>query len=254
MIDVATWIGQPPFRHVPHPDPEILVRVLAREGLTGAWVGHLPSAWHHDPAVGNDALFQALEPFREVLAPAPTIRPDQPHWERNLLDLVALGAAAIRAYPVQWAMPAGDERLHALALACGEAGLPLVLTAQLDARVDASDDLTPAHLRALMCAAESARVVVTGAQRTLIEETHQALTPPEQLRLFWDFTCLAGPPEDDFARLLLEMGAERFVYGTHWPLRLTQVARAHLDLLPGELAMPAITDGAALSAVGKTPT
>jgi hypothetical protein len=31
------------------------------------------------------------------------------------------------------------------------------------------------------------------------------------------------------------MGAERFLYGTMWPLRLTQVARANLALLPSEL-------------------
>jgi hypothetical protein len=29
---------------VPHPDPDVLVRVLDREGITSAWVGHLPSA------------------------------------------------------------------------------------------------------------------------------------------------------------------------------------------------------------------
>ena len=30
-IDVTSWIGGYPFRDVPHPDPEILVRVLDRE-------------------------------------------------------------------------------------------------------------------------------------------------------------------------------------------------------------------------------
>jgi len=31
MIDVNTLIGPYPFRHVPHPDPDVLVRVLDRE-------------------------------------------------------------------------------------------------------------------------------------------------------------------------------------------------------------------------------
>jgi hypothetical protein len=44
------------------------------------------------------------------------------------------------------------------------------------------------------------------------------------------------------------VGAERFVYGTHWPLRLTQNPRANLDLLPPELLGPAITDAAHLPA------
>ena len=31
------------------------VRVLDREGLSGAWVGHLPSAFYRDPTPGNAA-------------------------------------------------------------------------------------------------------------------------------------------------------------------------------------------------------
>ena len=53
MIDCAAYIGPYPFRHLPHPDPEVLVRVLAREGLSGAWVGYLPSPWQRDPAAGK---------------------------------------------------------------------------------------------------------------------------------------------------------------------------------------------------------
>jgi len=60
MIDAAAFIGPYPFRHLPHPDPDVLVRVLERERLDGAWVGYLPSAWQRDPAPGNAALFKAL--------------------------------------------------------------------------------------------------------------------------------------------------------------------------------------------------
>ena len=38
MIDVNALIGPYPFRFVPHPDPDVLARVLEREGLSGAWV------------------------------------------------------------------------------------------------------------------------------------------------------------------------------------------------------------------------
>ena len=43
------------------------------------------------------------------------------------------------------------------------------------------------------------------------------------------------------------VGAERFVYGTHWPLRLTQNPRANLDLLPAELRDPPIVDAGSLA-------
>jgi predicted TIM-barrel fold metal-dependent hydrolase len=259
MIDVAAYIGSYPFRYLPHPDPEILVRVLAREGLAGAWVGHLPSAWHRDPAPGNEALFAALAPHRHVLHPAPVVRPDWPGWERSLRELVERGAPAVRAYPMHWGMGPADANMRALALACGELDTPLVLTVRFeDLRqrhpLDGAGDLTAAHVRALARVGGRVRLVVTGAGREMLEETHWSLTPEEQRRVHWDFAWVWGPPEDHLAHLFRTVGAERFVYGTHWPLRLTQNPRANLDLLPAELSHPAITDAASLASVGKTPT
>src|SRR5207244_12855196 len=66
-------IGPYPFRYLPHPDPEVLVRVLDREQIDDAWVGHLPSAFHRDPSAGNAALYTALTPYAARLRPVPTI-------------------------------------------------------------------------------------------------------------------------------------------------------------------------------------
>jgi len=249
MIDCAAYIGSYPFRQLPHPDPDVLVRVLAREGLGGAWVGWLPAPWQRDPLPGNDALFAALEPHRATLHPAPVVRPDWPRWEQTLRDVIARGARAIRAYPMHWGMGPHDPSMRRLALACGEAGIPLLLTVRFeDARqrslLDVAGDLTGPHLRALARAGDRVHLVVTGAGRELLEETHWGLTPDEQRRIHWDFAWIWGPPEDHFAHLLRTVGAERFVYGTHWPLRLTQNPRANLDLLPAELRNPAIVDAA----------
>ena len=259
MIDCAAYIGGYPFRHLPHPDPEVLARVLQREGLTGAWVGYLPAPWQRDPIAANEALFAALEPHRTALHPAPVVRPDWPRWERTLRDLVEQGAPAIRAYPMHWGMGAHDTTMHSLALACGELLVPLVLTVRFEdlrqrSALDVAGDLSGAHIRALARAHERVRLVVTGAGKDLLEEVHWGLTPDEQRRVFWDFAWVWGPPEDHFAHLVRMVGAERFVYGTHWPLRLTQNARANLDLLPEALRDAPITDAAAIMAVGKTPT
>jgi hypothetical protein len=258
MIDCATWIGPYPFREVPHPDPDVLVRVLAREGMTGAWVGYLPSAWHRDPSPGNAALFRALAPHRGVLHAAPVVRPDWPEWERTLRDVVEQGAACIRAYPMQWGMGPHDPQMRSLALACGMLGIPLLLTVRFeDLRqrhpLDVASDLTAAHVRAL-ARAGNVQLVVTGAGRELLEEVHWGLTPDEQRRVHWDFAWIWGPPEDHLAHLFRTVGAERFLYGTHWPLRLTQAPRANLDLLPSELRAHGIGDAMSLGSIRKTPT
>ncbi|WP_396207975.1 hypothetical protein [Gemmatimonas sp.] len=242
-VDTCAWIGGYPFRDIPHPDPEVLVRVLEREGFTGGWVGHLPGAFHRDPVPSNRALYAALAPHRAMLAPAPIVRPDWPRWEQMLRDAVNEGAPAVRAYPTLWGLGAGHQCMAELALACGEAGVALHLTVRFeDLRqrhpLDSAGDLTAAHVRQLArLPGLKANLVVAGAGRELIEETHWGLTPPEQQRVFYDWHWVWGPPEDHFAHLLRTIGAERFAWSSWWPLRLTQQAQALVDLLPaGESA------------------
>jgi predicted TIM-barrel fold metal-dependent hydrolase len=247
VIDVNALIGPYPFRFLPHPDPEVLVRVLDREGIDQAWVGHLPSAFYRDPSNGNAQLYSALIPHAARLRPVPAVRPDWPGWERAVQDAAAAGAAAIRAYPPQWQLGPNDMRMHDLALACGALRLPLLLTVRFeDLRqrhpLDTAGDLTAAAIRSLARAGTDVRLVVTCAGRDMIEEVHWGLTKEEQQRVYWDFSWVWGPPEDHFARLLRTIGADRFLYGTQWPLRLTQNPRASLDLLPADVAQPALAD------------
>lgn len=246
-LDVNALVGPYPWRHVPHPEPEALIRVLDRESVPLAWVGHLPSAFHRDPMHGNTALYGALAPHRERLAPVPVVRPDWPGWPRELARAIEEGAAAIRAYPMHWGLPAGSAALTELAAACSEQRLPLLLTIRFeDSRQrhphDVTADLTAAHVRALARARTAVRLVVAGAGRGLIEEVHWSLTPEERGWVWWDISWIWGPPEDDLAHLLRAVGPDRFVYGTGWPLRLTQTPRANLLLLPDDVARVTLAD------------
>ncbi|HET6679901.1 MAG TPA: hypothetical protein VFG84_01760, partial [Gemmatimonadaceae bacterium] len=177
----------------------------------------------------------------------PVVRPDWPRWDRALRDAVDRGAPAIRAYPSQWSMPADDPAMLRLSAACDEAGVALVLTVRFeDLRqrhpLDVANDLSAAAIRALARARTSTRIVVTAAGRDLIEEVHWGLTDAERARLFWDFSWVWGPPENDLAHLFSTMGADRFVCGTGWPLRLTQNVRSNLALLPSERSSAALAD------------
>lgn len=247
MIDVNALIGPYPFRLVPHPEADILMRVLDREQIDLAWVGHLPSAYHRDPTAGNAELFAALKPLEARLKPVPVIRPGWPRWEHALKDAQGAGAVAVRAYPPQWQLGPHDASMAELAIACGEAKLPLVLTVKFeDLRqrhpLDVAGDLTAAAIRSLARAGNGVRLIVTAAGREMIEEVHWGLTPAEQQRVLWDISWIWGPPEDHLAKLFHTIGSRRFVYGTHWPLRLTQNPRANLDLLPNDLAAAPLGD------------
>jgi hypothetical protein len=240
MIDINTFIGAYPYRYVPHPDPEVLARVLEREGIESAWVGHLPSAFYRDPTPGNRELYGRLAAHKRTLMPVPTVRPDWPRWQLELRAARDAGAPAVRAYPPQWGFGPHDASMRDLALAAGELGMPLVLTVRFeDLRqrhsLDVAGDLSAAAIRALARAGEDVRLVITAAGRELIEEVHWGLTPPEQERVLWDISWIWGPPEDQLAKLFRTIGAHRFVFGTQWPLRLTQNPSANLALLPDDV-------------------
>lgn len=240
MIDTNALIGPYPFRFVPHPEPDVLVRVLEREGLSGAWVGHLPSAFYRDPSAGNAQLFTSLAPYADRLRPVPTIRPDWPDWQRAVRIALDAGAPAVRIYPPQWGLAPADSRLNELAIACAESKLAVILTVRFeDLRqrhpLDVAGDLQPASVRHLARLSSRLRLIVTAAGREFIEEVHWGLTEAEQRRVFWDFSWVWGPPEDHLAKLFRSIGSMRFVFGTQWPLRLTQNPRANLDLIPPDL-------------------
>ena len=246
-IDLGAFIGSYPYRYLPHPEPEVLLRVLERDGLRGAWVGHLTSAFYRDPTPGNAQLLSQLQPHAALLRPVPAVRPDWPRWQHALRDAHNAGAPAVRAYPPQWGLGPHDAAMRDLALAAGELGMALLLTVRFeDMRqrhpLDVAGDLSAAAIRALARAGKDVRLVVSAAGREMIEEVHWGLTAEEQRRVFWDISWIWGPPEDHLAKLLRTIGASRFVYGTQWPLRLTQNPRANLDLLPPEHAAAMLGD------------
>jgi len=251
VIDVNCLVGPYPFRYLPHPDPDILVRVLDREGGFVAYAFWNPSAFYRDPTAGNAQLYSALLPHEPRLRPVPTVRPDWPRWEHALGEARDAGAPAVRAYPMHWGMGPGDPRLSALALAAGELGMAIVLTVRFEDlrqrhHLDVAGDLSAAHVRWLARAGDSVRLVVTAAGREMIEEVHWSLTLQEQSRVFWDISWIWGPPEDHLAKLFRSIGSERFLFGTQWPMRQVQTPRANLDLLPDDLASARLADPRAI--------
>ncbi|MBI3792769.1 MAG: hypothetical protein HY275_18075 [Gemmatimonadetes bacterium] len=249
-IDPHCWIGGYPWRHLPSTDADALRAALERERFDGAWVGHLPSAWHRDPSPGNVELYRQLLPHRGVLAPSPTIRPDWPHWGDELARALDEGAQAVRAYPTLVGMGPDHPAWLELGAATAESGLVLVLTQRFeDLRqrhpLDAAGDLTPAHVRAL-ARGTLAHVIVGSPSRAMVEEVHFGLTASERARVWFDTAWLWGPPDDELAHLLRTVGAERFVEGSGWPLRLPEQLRAARDLLPSDVADPAFARPTAL--------
>lgn len=234
--DHAALIGAYPFRRLPDPSPRALLAQLDRHGIARAWVGHVPSVWYRDAAAGNDELFAALERHEGRLLPVPAVNPSWPGWERELERAAGQGAPAVRTYPSHMGFAAAGSAMANLAAACAARGLPLVLTVRFEdprqrSRLDVAADLIGADIRAAVRAHPAHQVVVVGADRAIVEEVHWGSTPEESSRIRWDISAIWGAPDEHLAHLLATVGAERFVFGSHFPFRLHESALAKLDFL-----------------------
>jgi hypothetical protein len=76
---------------------------------------------------------------------------------------------------------------------------------------------------------KSARVLVTNADRAIVEEIHWGSTPEEGSRVRYDISWIWGAPEDHIGHLYRTVGRERFVFGTHFPFRLPENAVLKLE-------------------------
>jgi len=234
--DVSVYVGDYPFRQLSTTQPEWIVRQMDRMQIGQAWVGYLPAIMHRDPRPGNRELLRAIARHESRLLPVPTVDPRLPGWEEDVNAAIEVGAPAVRAYPMQQDLePAGGE-MRVLVAALATAGLPLVLSVRFeDVRqrhpLDTAADLPAAAIRALVRCDPEVRILVTHADRQLVEEVHFGLVPAESARLLWDFSWIWGPPENHLRLLLETVGVARFTFGSGMPLRIPDAAAAKLDLL-----------------------
>jgi predicted TIM-barrel fold metal-dependent hydrolase len=174
----------------------------------------------------------------------PAVHPGLRGWEETLSDAASRGAPAVRCDPHFYGLDPGGDAMRVLVAACGAAGLPLMVAVRLeDGRqrhpLDVAPELPAAAIRALVRADQDVHLIVTHADRALIEEVHFGSTAAEASRLLWDISWIWGPPEDHLALLVTTIGVDRFVFGTGQPLRLPETSVAKLDLLdltPGQRA------------------
>jgi hypothetical protein len=234
-IDVNSFVGAYPFRKVPGTSPDGLLQAMDRVRIDEAWVSHLPSVFWRDPADGNRWLLETAE-REERFRPVPAVHPGLPGWEQVVSEASSAGVPAVRCDPMYYGLdPVGSE-MRSLVTLCGTRQLPLMLAVRLeDTRQrhpnDRAGELPPWAVRTLVRTDTRARILVTHADRSFVEEVHFGSTPQESVRLWWDISWIWGPPEDHLETLLGTIGVERFVFGTGQPLRLPETSVAKLDLL-----------------------
>jgi hypothetical protein len=235
ITDVNAFVGGYRWRRVPGTAPRDLLQAMDRTGIGEAWISHLPGIFWRDPSEGNAWLLDTARDERRF-RPVPAVHPGLAGWEEVVLRAVDAGAPAVRADPTFYGIDPAGTAMRRLVGVAGEAGIALLLAVRLeDGRQrhpnDRAEELPAAAVRALVRADQRARILVTHADRSFIDEVHFGSTPDEAARIWWDISWVWGPPEDHLETLLSTVGAARFVFGTGQPLRLPETAVARLDLL-----------------------
>jgi hypothetical protein len=235
VIDVSAFLGAYPFRNVPGGTRDGLLDAMDRVGIDEAWVSYLPAMFWRDPMEGNAPLYHATNDS-DRLRPVPAVHPGLTEWRTAFDDALERGVPAVRCDPEYYALAPDGGHLTELLAACGAAGVTLLVAVRLeDARQrhpnDRAAELAPWHVRSFVRRDPSVRLLVTGADRSYIEQVHFGSTPTESGRITWDISWVWGPPDDDLATLLDTVGSERFVFGTGQPLRLPEAVVAKLDLI-----------------------
>jgi hypothetical protein len=234
IIDVNSFLGHYPYRRIDGGSPAFLLDAMRRTGIDQAWVSNAAAIYWRHPADGNRILYQAAT-SHQVLRPVPAVHPGIPGWEDVLDEALDKGAPCVRSDPTFYGIaPVGAEMVELLA-ACGGRGLPVLMAARIeDVRQrhpnDGSRELDGAAIRSLVRSHPTVRLIITHADRDLIEQVHFGSTPEESGRILWDICWLWGPPEDQLTQLVKTVGAARFCFGTGMPLRIPESSVAKLEL------------------------
>lgn len=239
IIDVNTFLGHYPFRRIDGGSPAFLVDAMRRARIDQVWISNVASLFWRSPAEGNRILYQAAA-NQPAFRPVPSVHPGILGWEAIVEEALERGAPCVRADPTFYGIaPAGPEMANLMAV-CGALNVPLQMAVRLeDGRQrhpnDGSSDLPAAAIRSLIRVHPAAKLIVTHADRDVVEQVHFGSTPDEAARILWDICWLWGPPEDQLSLLIKTVGAARFCFGTGMPLRLPESSIAKLELTDVDL-------------------
>jgi predicted TIM-barrel fold metal-dependent hydrolase len=233
-VDANAFLGDWPGRRLygtpPPAQADLVPERLARMdtlGIRRAAVSLLDATWLKDSGVANAELAALVRAAPQRLFPVYTLDPIFPAWAEHLERCgaehgLAPGTGAVRLFPAYHGYRLDHPAVDACLERVAAAGLPVVLTWQLeDSRMQGAamraPDLEAEAVAALAARHPGLRLVVTGAIGSQIVATAQRL--PAGARVWFDVSRVQGPV-DALLGLCREVGEGRLLFGTNAPLHV----------------------------------
>jgi predicted TIM-barrel fold metal-dependent hydrolase len=240
MIDTNVSLGHWPFRRLPAEEPGALADRLRNARTDQAWVGSLEGLFQRDVAGVNARLAedcQRADPAR--LVPFGTVNPTLPEWEDDLRRCHETHRfRGIRLHPGFHGYTLDDPAFaRLLSLATGRGLIVQLVVTMEDERTQHPVFRVPAvdtrPLEGVVRSVPGLRLVVLNAFRTLTSADASRLCAAGDVS--FDIAMLEGV--DRLARLVEQVGPERVLFGSNFPLFYVESAALKLreTSLPAEV-------------------
>jgi len=235
-IDVHTYIGHFAFRHLRHNTPQGLAAYMERFGIERAVVSNLSGVFYRNTQPANEELAAALRPFPGKFTPFAVINPTYPGWKDDLEACREMGMKGLRLYPQYHDYKLTDARLAKLLEAAHALHLPVAFTRWLEdprqhSWMDASEELKLEDLLPVVSNNPGTFLFLSANLGPLKDEQLRALRGAQ---VYFDTVFASATARlwsgYDLLTLCKQLGLERFLFGSAYPMRDPVSAQIRLKL------------------------
>ncbi len=235
LIDVNTYLGRWPLRHLPGEDTADLVSKLRRHGVVQAWVGRVDGLLHRDMAAANAYLADECRRYGDgLLVPFGSVNPKLPDWQDDLRRCVEeYHMPGVRLHPNYHGYKLDDPDFAKLLRLAAERGLivQLVLIMEDERTMHPLLRVEPtsvAGLAGLLKQTPGLRIVLLNSQRVLRSQALAGLMAAGDV--YVETAMLEGV--GGVANLLSQVPLNRVLFGSFAPLFYFESALLKLQESP----------------------
>ena len=235
-IDVHTYIGNYAFRHLRGNTARGLASYMDRFGIERAAVANLSGLFYRNIQPANEELAAAIQPFPGRFIPFAVINPTYAGWRDDLEACHRLGMKGLRLYPQYHDYKLTDPRLGKLLEAAHGFNMPVAFTRWLEdprqqSWMDSSQELNFDDLIPLM-SGNPGTFLYLNAYISPVKDEH--LRAFRAAQIYFDTVVASATAKGwsgyDLLALVKELGPERFLFGSGYPMRDPVSAQIRLKL------------------------